>query len=172
MNSSPAHSMPAASKAPDHFPRWVLLMAGGIIAFSLIAVGTIRLSGQGPDQLAAPAALERALRFEDRPDGGIHVIDFESSQTITVLQGEQGFVRGTVRTLARERRTRDIGSEQPFALVARQDGGLTLFDPSTGKRVDLEAFGPTNAGAFAKLLGPLPMAQLNTTPRTTPAGKP
>ena len=157
----------AAPVAADHFPRWVLMMAGGIMAFTLVAVGMVRLSGRGPDQLAAPAALERAIRFEDRQDGGIEVIDFESGKTITVLHGEQGFVRGTVRTLARERRTRGVGAEQPFALVGRQDGGLTLFDPATGKRVDLEAFGPTNAGEFAKMLAPLPPSSI-----PAPAPKP
>jgi putative photosynthetic complex assembly protein len=149
-----AMSKPVAAPSTDHFPRWVLMTAGGILAFTLISVGMVRLTGKGPDQLAAPAAVERALLFEDRADGGINVVDFETGKSITVLHGEQGFVRGTVRTLARERRIRQVGAEQPFALVARQDGGLTLFDPSTGKRVDLEAFGPTNAGAFAKLLEP------------------
>jgi hypothetical protein len=34
----------------------------------------------------------------------------------------------------------------------RTDGGLTLYDPATQQRVDLEAFGPTNADNFARLL--------------------
>jgi hypothetical protein len=29
---------------------------------------------------------------------------------------------------------------------------LSLDDPSTGRHVDLEVFGPTNAGAFADIL--------------------
>jgi putative photosynthetic complex assembly protein len=149
-------SAPAATGglAPDSFPRWVLLCAGGIVAFSLVAVGLVRLTGNGPDQRAAAVTSERALRFEDRPDGGVAVIDGRSAQLVTVLRGEQGFVRGALRALSRERYSRGLGSQQPFQLIAHSDGRLTLFDPATGQRIDLESFGPTNAAAFARLLSP------------------
>ncbi len=138
--------------APDSFPRWVLLCAGGVIAFSLIGVGLVRITGNGPDQKPQPGTMERALRFVDQPDGGIAVIDGRTGELVRSFQGEQGFLRGTLRALARERKARGLGSEQPFQLIARTDGGLTLFDPVTHQRVDLESFGPTNAGAFAPLL--------------------
>jgi putative photosynthetic complex assembly protein len=142
----------APALAPDNFPRWALYWAGGIIAFSLISVGLVRLTGNGPDQRAAAATAERLLRFEDTPDGGVAVFDGRSGEAITVLHGEQGFVRGALRALTRERYARQIGSKQPFQLAARTDGRLTLTDPSTGQRVDLESFGPTNAAAFARFL--------------------
>jgi putative photosynthetic complex assembly protein len=149
----PTHpSSPAKPLAPDSFPRWVLLCAGGVVAFSLISVGLVRITGNGPDQKPAPGTMERALRFEDRPDGSIAVIDGRTGELVRSFQGEQGFLRGTLRALARERKSRGLGSEQPFQLIARTDGGLTLFDPVTQQRVDLESFGPTNAGAFAPLL--------------------
>jgi hypothetical protein len=44
----------------------------------------------------------------------------------------------------------------PFELIARVDGRVTLFDPSTGQRVDLESFGPTNTGEFARFLAMQP----------------
>ena len=44
-------------------------------------------------------------------------------------------------------------------LTARADGRLTLVDPATSERVDLESFGPTNAAVFAQLLAaPQPLA--------------
>jgi hypothetical protein len=36
-------------------------------------------------------------------------------------------------------------------LLGRADGRLTLIDPSTQQRIDLEAFGPSNAAVFAGL---------------------
>jgi len=143
---------PAVPLRPDTFPRWVLMCAGGILAFTLISVGLVRLTGNGPDQKPAPGAAERALRFEDRPDGSIAVIDGRSGALVTSVQGEQGFLRGALRALAKQRKARGIGAEQPFELIARTDGGLTLFDPVTNQRVDLESFGPTNAATFARLL--------------------
>jgi putative photosynthetic complex assembly protein len=57
-----------------------------------------------------------------------------------------------LRGLARERRRSGIGSDIPFELVAHTDGRLTLKDPATARRVDLESFGPTNLMEFARLL--------------------
>lgn len=148
-----AHTVNGAP-APDSFPRWVLLCAGGILAFSLIAVGLVRITGNGPDQLAAAVVTERFLRFDDAADGAVVVTDGGTGQTVAVLRGEQGFLRGALRALTRERHSRGIGSAPPFQLIARTDNRLTLFDPVTGQRIDLESFGPTNAGVFARLLDP------------------
>jgi len=146
--------------AEDNFPRWFLWGAGSLIAFSLISVGLVRMTGNGPDQLRAAAArgegpapsAERALRFQDRPDGGISVIDVATNRELAVIQGEQGFVRGSLRALTRERKARELGPEQPFELIAQADGRLTLHDPATGKRVELESFGPSNSANFSRLL--------------------
>jgi putative photosynthetic complex assembly protein len=146
--------------APDNFPRWFLWGAGSLIALSLISVGLVRITGQGPDQLRAAAArgegpapsAERALRFQDRSDGGIAVIDVATNRELAVIQGEQGFVRGSLRALTRERKARELGPEQAFELIAQADGRLTLHDPATGKRVELESFGPSNSANFARLL--------------------
>ena len=146
----------SGAPAPDSFPRWFLLGAAALVLFSLASVGLVRLTGNGPDQRAAPAVQERPLRFMDRPDGGIAVVDALTGQPVADIHGEQGFLRGALRALARERRVRGLGSEQPFQLIARTDGRLTLADPATGQRIDLESFGPVNAGAFAALLEPAP----------------
>ena len=70
----------------------------------------------------------------------------------TVAPGTNGFLRGTMRGLARERKRQGIGAELPFRMIGRADGRLTLEDPGTGRRVDLGSFGPTNAAAFARLM--------------------
>ena len=142
----------AAQVAPDHFPKWLLFGAAGIMAFSLISVGWVRIMGHGPDQLAAATTVQRSLIFQDQAHGGVRVADGLTGATLAVLQGEQGFVRGALRALARERYARGIGSAQPFELIARADGRITLMDPSTGQRVELESFGPTNSAEFSRFL--------------------
>jgi putative photosynthetic complex assembly protein len=146
-----------SGRAPDNFPRAFLYGAGALIAFSLISVGIVRITGNGPDQkraaqAAAGHAIERSLRFEDRPDGSIAVVDAASGQVVASFEGEQGFVRGALRALARERKASGLGAEVPFELIARPEGGLTLLDPLTGQRIDLGSFGPSHAAAFANLL--------------------
>jgi putative photosynthetic complex assembly protein len=151
MTNSAASSTAPLNQA-DTFPRWVLWSVAALLAFSLGAVALVRITGNGPDQLAAATLSERLLRFEDRPNGGVAVIDGETGHLLTTMTGEQGFLRGVVRALARDRNARKIGSEQPFKLISRTDGRLTLLDPISGQRVDLESFGPTNAGVFVPFL--------------------
>jgi putative photosynthetic complex assembly protein len=130
-----------------------------MVAVSLLSVASVRLTGNGPDQrraaLGEPAApLERPLRFEDRANGAVAVIDARTGEKVAAFEGEQGFVRGALRALARQRKARGIGPEQPFELQVKPDGALTLLDPATGERIDIGSFGPTHAAAFAGLLGP------------------
>lgn len=138
----------------DNFPRWFLVSAGLLIGISLTSVALVRITGNGPDQRRAAEApqAERALRFEDRPNGDIAVIDGISGRLVTTIHGEQGFVRGALRALARERKARGLGAEHPFELAVRPDGSLSLIDPVTQQRIDLHSFGPSHAGSFAALL--------------------
>ena len=79
-----------------------------------------------------------------------------------IRPGEDGFLRGTLRGLAQARQRDGLGPERPFSLTRYDDGRLALADEATGRRVPLEAFGPTNAGAFARLL-PAPGGQARET---------
>ncbi len=88
----------------------------------------------------------------------------------TVAPGTNGFLRGTMRGLARERKRQGVGPELPFRMIGRADGKLTLEDPGTGRRVDLGSFGPTNAAVFAQLMATALRAchgALTTPPATT-----
>lgn len=135
-------------------PRVPFAALGVLMLAALVAVAAMRLTTPLPDGSAvSPAVNTRALRFEDRADGSIAVLDAERSTVIdTVAPGTNGFLRSAMRGLVRERKRRGLGDEVPFELVAHVDGRLTLLDPGTGRRIDLESFGPTNAGAFARLL--------------------
>ena len=73
--------------APDTFPKAILYFAAALIAISLLSVGLVRLTGNGPDQLAARAVAQRALIFKDDSDGGVRVVDGKTGSTLTVLQG-------------------------------------------------------------------------------------
>jgi putative photosynthetic complex assembly protein len=133
-------------------PRGAVLALGALLAASFVAAGAWRAADLPTRDADAAVVKQRALRFEDRPDGGVAVIDAASAREIETVHGEQGFLRGTLRGFARERKRRDLGSAPPFELAARADGRLTLIDPATGHRVDLDSFGPTNAAVFSRWL--------------------
>ena len=148
----------AESAVSPHFPKAPLLAVGGLVLAALVSVAVVRLTGYGlihvPD---ASTVATREFRFEDRPDGSIAVLEAGSGRVVsTVAPGTNGFLRGTMRGLARERKRQNVGPEIPFQLLGRSDGRLTLVDPGTGRRVDIESFGPTNAAVFAGLMVPPP----------------
>ena len=133
-------------------PRHIGLALGLLMFASLALVAVVRWSGAEIRYADSPSQQVRLLRFEDRPNGDIGVVNAQTGADVAQFSGEQGFLRGALRAMARERKRRDIGPMDPFELHARTDGRLTLIDPTTHMRLDLESFGPTNAGLFAQLL--------------------
>ncbi|MBT9486738.1 MAG: photosynthetic complex assembly protein PuhC [Rubrivivax sp.] len=123
-----------------------------LLVGTLLSVVTLQQSGFSARTPDAPTTQSRQLRFEDRPDGSVAVIDGVRGHEIQRVQGEAGFLRGSLRALTRERQRRGLGPAIPFELSARANGRLTLHDPATGERLDLESFGPTNAAVYARML--------------------
>lgn len=140
--------------APRVAPRAVGWAIAAVLAATVASAALMRLGGHEIRAADAAPVAVRPLGFADRPDGAIAVLDPADGATLGVLEGQAGFARGALRALMRERRLRGLGPEAPFELVGRADGRLTLHDPSTGQRLDLESFGPTNAAVFARWLAP------------------
>jgi len=143
------------STAPNSgVPRAPLMALGGLVIAALIAVSLVRITGVGVVHEPDAATVEvREFRFEDRPNGSIVVFDAAGGQLIqTVAPGTNGFLRGTMRGLARERMRQGVSAQLPFRMIGRADGKLTLEDPGTGRRVDLGSFGPANSAVFAKIM--------------------
>jgi putative photosynthetic complex assembly protein len=138
----------------EKLPRGAILGAGFLVVSSLLMVGIARLTGYTPAQPPASTVVESYdIRFEDRPDGAVLIYDSSDNQlTDTLAPGTNGFVRGVMRGLVRERRADRIGPTPPFRLTRWANGRLSLDDPATGRHIDLEVFGDTNAGAFADIL--------------------
>ena len=133
---------------------WIFV---GFLSSVFLVVALLRGQGMEIPQEDSPINWQRTLRFEDRPNGDVAVMDGTSTVEITRYVGEQGFVRGILRTLSRERMRRGIGSGPVFELIGHADGRLTLLDPATGQRITLESFGPTNMASFV-MLRPIPSA--------------
>lgn len=131
-----------------------ILAAAALVLFVLASVTTVRLTGVGEVRMALPAALEsRDFRFEDGSNGAVLVYDAGNKQLVdTLAPGSNGFIRVVLRGLARERKLGDIGAEPPFRLTRFVNGQLMLTDMSSGKRIDLAAFGSANTAAFARLM--------------------
>ena len=143
------------SRAPmsSALPHPVRLL-GSLLLLVLLAVGWARWQGVAVRFEDAPPLWQRELTFVDAPNGDVLALDAGNGATVARFAGEQGFVRGTLRALARERNRRGLGADAPLQLVGQSDGRLTLSDPSTGERIGLEAFGSSNLAVFAALHPP------------------
>lgn len=134
------------------FPRGALIGAALLIGFSITAAASARLLGIAQSRPEAAVLMSRDLRFEDQPDGGVLVRDARDGSTVdTLAPGTNGFVRASLRSMAR-RRQLDGEHDDVFHLTAWSDGRLTLDEPVSNSLIELEAFGGTNARAFARLL--------------------
>jgi putative photosynthetic complex assembly protein len=137
-------------------PRPVRIAVVGVAVFAVIGAGVARWTGAGHITIpGATPTLTRSVAFVDRADGGVAALDGVTGDSVaTFAPGTNGFVRGALRALARQRRLNSIGPTAPFRLTRWSDGRLTLDDSTTGSHVELDGFGPTNVAAFASLLPP------------------
>ncbi|KPF64240.1 hypothetical protein IP69_18640 [Bosea sp. AAP35] len=152
MSDSTLTGSASAAQSP---PRWTLI-GMALLALSTIAIaGFARQTGIGvtgvPD---SPAVAQVDLRFEDLSDGAVVVRDGRGQVLETIPVSADGFIRGTMRSLARQRKQAGLSPELPFLLERRENGRLSLSDPSTGGRIELDAFGPGNAASFGRFLPP------------------
>jgi len=137
--------------ARDTFPRAPLIGAAGLVGLALVCAVLGRLAGPAPQQVEKPVA-QRDLMFADRADGAIVITEVGQTAPLTIVTGQAGFMRGSLRALARERRLDKLHANAPVRLSAWPDGRLTLEDTSDGERIELEAFGPDNEAVYARLL--------------------
>lgn len=154
--------MSATHSHADMLPRGTLVTAGALVLFALAATSIVRIAHIAPS--ASPALMRaqghiavvksRDLRFTDRADGAVLIEDADKGGIASVIEPGQttGFIRGVMRGLARERRSRGIGDGPSFNLTLWQDGELSLTDNATGRTIELTAFGSLNRASFAVLL--------------------
>jgi putative photosynthetic complex assembly protein len=135
----------------------IAVLLTGTMAFTgAVSLGLLPHSANPSASRAAQhvgVAQERMLRFADQADGTVLISDAKSGEAVSVIGfGKGGFVRATMRRLAKAREAAGAGSEAPFRLVRWQNGALSLIDPVTGKQAEIYGFGGDHVRAFADML--------------------
>ena len=139
----------------DHpIPANAIRAGGIIIALSIACAAIGRYTDIGAYHLPKTPVVETlSVKFEDAADGSVIVSEAPSNRQIAVLApGTNGFIRGTLRGLVRDRRMRSIGGDLPFVISRHDNGRLSLSDPATSRELELNGFGVTNVEAFEKLM--------------------
>jgi putative photosynthetic complex assembly protein len=135
-------------------PSGVLIGAAVLICVTFALAGSSRRALQAENSRPLPQPIESLeLRFEDRPTGALAVIEDGTNREVALLPpNSNGFIRGVLRGMFRDRKLESLGRDAHFALVRQADGRLTLEDHQTHRRVDLNSFGSGNGAAFEALL--------------------
>lgn len=135
-------------------PRLLLRAVMGLILFSIVAVLVGRTAEVGL-VMTPPStpAEEIRLAFDPVAGGDLVVRDADTGRTVAILPAEgDGFIRGVLRGLDRGRAKTRTSGEPVFVLTRWKDGRLSISDPLSGERFDLNSFGSDNLAAFARLL--------------------
>jgi putative photosynthetic complex assembly protein len=105
----------------------------------------------------SPEAEARDLTFVEVDGGDLAIYDAATGDLLeSVPPGKDGFIRGVLRTLERERRKHGVALDGPYRVSRRENGRYMLEDQATGFLIDLRAFGPTNEAAVGRFLPPQP----------------
>jgi putative photosynthetic complex assembly protein len=154
-----------------------------VMLVTLLYVAFVTQSGSKGESETSVTIKKKELVFKDEANGDISVW-FTPEDSVTpglansnaprvearesmMFHGEQGFLRGTLRALARERKSRNLSPEAPFELALHQDGRLSITDSLTHNSIDLEAFGPDNLSVFVNILNAdsMPASSAMSTPK-------
>lgn len=129
----------------------VTMALTGAVSMGWIAKSAMPEAGRAASGIAPEAS--RLLTVADRADGAVVISDAASGEVVMEIgYGQGGFVRATLRRLAKARAAAGIGSEPPFELVRWTNGALSLRDPQTGKTAEIHGFGPDHSRTFAEML--------------------
>ena len=152
MRSSPPSARSRQWQSPGcrSRPWWFPVLVAAVLLIAIVP----RFTGEGGTTPAATPVRIADLVMQDHDDGSVSVFRAQDHALVTTLPpATNAFVRVVLSGLVRERRREDMGSPAiPFRLTRWSDGRLTLDDAATHKLIELNAFGPDNAGAFERLL--------------------
>ncbi|NJS14828.1 MAG: hypothetical protein HC788_09725 [Sphingopyxis sp.] len=151
----------AAQHHDPTVPRGALIGAAVLLLFVMVLTGAVSFGfiPQSANPASSRAAADiapaktRDLRFADRADGAVVVTDAVSGDTVKVVDfGQGGFLRATMRRMAKARIAAGIDAQPPFQLILWENGALSLNDPQTGRTAEIHGFGADHSKIFADML--------------------
>jgi putative photosynthetic complex assembly protein len=137
------------------FPKLPLYLAAAVALLAVASVAVARLTTLPEESpvAAIPVLETRDLVFTDADDGSVIVTDAATQARIAVAEpGTNGFLRGMLRGLMRNRKHESIDPLTPMRLERLSNGGILLIDQATGATLPLDAYGRDNVAVFRAFL--------------------
>ena len=94
----------------------------------------------------------KLIYIEQSDDLATKILNENSDILVEYPKGEQSFVSTVLTVINRDRLKRNLDKSDPLILQKKDNGRISIFDPSSKKEIDLMAFGEDNILVFRDIL--------------------
>ncbi len=133
-------------------PQWLVL---GAMVSSIIFVIGFQVFNFEPINVSPNSTIitSKLIYIEQSDDLATKILNENGAILVEYPKGEQSFVSTVLTVINRDRLKRNLDKSDPLILQKKDNGRISIFDPSSKKEVDLMAFGEDNILVFRDILG-------------------
>jgi putative photosynthetic complex assembly protein len=132
-------------------PQW--LVPAAMLASIIFVIGFQVLNFE-PINVAQNSKIisSKLIYIEQSDDLATQILNENGDILVEYARGEQSFVSTVLTVINRDRRKRNLDTTGPVILQQKENGRLSIFDPSSQKELDLMGFGEDNIFVFRGIL--------------------
>ena len=133
-------------------PQWLVL---GAMVSSIIFVIGFQVFNFEPINVSPNSTIitSKLIYIEQSDDLATKILNENGAILVEYPKGEQSFVSTVLTVINRDRLKRNLDKSDPLILQKKDNGRISIFDPSSEKEIDLMAFGEDNILVFRDILG-------------------
>ena len=133
-------------------PQWLVL---GVMVSSIIFVIGFQVFNFEPINVSPNSTIisSKLIYIEQSDDLETRILNENGAILVEYPKDKETFVSTILRVINRDRIKRNIDKSGPLILQKKDNGRISIFDPSSEKEVDLMAFGEDNILVFRDILG-------------------
>lgn len=132
-------------------PQW--LVPAAMLASIIFVIGFQVLNFE-PINVSQNSKIisSKLIYIEQSDDLATKILNENGSTLVEYPEGEQSFVSTVLTVINRDRLKRNLDTTGPVILQQKENGRLSIFDPSSEKELDLMGFGQDNILVFRDIL--------------------
>ena len=132
-------------------PQW--LVPAAMLASIIFVIGFQVLNFE-PINVSQNSKIisSKLIYIEQSDDLATKILNENGDILVEYARGEQSFVSTVLTVINRDRRKRNLDTTGPVILQQKENGRLSIFDPSSQKELDLMGFGEDNIFVFRGIL--------------------
>ena len=132
-------------------PQW--LVPGAMVASILFVIG-FQIFNFEPVNVSPNSSIisSKLIYIEQSDDLATKILNENGVILVEHPIGEQSFVSTVLTVINRDRLKKNLDKSGPLILQQKENGRLSIFDPSSEKEIDLMGFGEDNILVFRDIL--------------------